>query len=44
MENSLLTHSDIEQLIASKSKAEYNSLISAKGSGRLGYATRICSE
>ena len=32
MENSLLTHSDIEQLIASKSKAEYNSLISAKGS------------
>ena len=32
MENSLLTHSDIEQLIASTSKAEYNSLISAKGS------------
>lgn len=32
MENSLLTHSDIEQLIASNSKAEYNSLISAKGS------------
>lgn len=32
MENSLLTHSDIEQLISARSKAEYNSLISSKSS------------